>query len=77
MSSCNLNDFLPIRCRCNALFCTDHITPDSHHCPVQQTTVAQGSDTGSFTLPRCAAQSCSKLSLEAFIANPEDTANRP
>ena len=34
LSSCSLNDFLPIRCTCQQLFCRDHISPDIHHCPL-------------------------------------------
>ncbi|KAJ2958113.1 hypothetical protein NUW54_g14554 [Trametes sanguinea] len=34
LPSCNLNDFLPIRCKCDKLFCRDHIAPDAHRCPL-------------------------------------------
>ncbi|TFK93129.1 hypothetical protein K466DRAFT_642950 [Polyporus arcularius HHB13444] len=74
LSSCNLNDFLPIRCKCQQLFCRDHIAPDVHHCPLQQAT--QCTDAPSSKLQRCAAQGCNKPSLESFIANPTDIINR-
>lgn len=74
LPSCNLNDFLPIRCKCEQLFCRDHIAPDVHSCPAQQP--APGTETASFKLQRCAAQGCNKPSLESFIANSTDTTNR-
>ncbi|KAI0710459.1 hypothetical protein C8T65DRAFT_829639 [Cerioporus squamosus] len=74
LPSCNLNDFLPIRCQCQQLFCRDHIAADVHHCPAQQAT--QNTDTPSSKLQRCAAQGCNKPSLESFIATPTDTTNR-
>ena len=48
LPSCNLNDFLPIRCLCHQLFCRDHIAPDVHSCPAQQ--VAQSTDAPSVKL---------------------------
>ncbi|KAI0807008.1 hypothetical protein C8Q74DRAFT_1225393 [Fomes fomentarius] len=75
LSSCNLNDFLPIRCRCDQLYCTDHIPPDVHHCPLQHSTTPSTARPA-LNLQRCAAQGCHKPSLESFIANPSDTTNR-
>lgn len=67
MPSCNLNDFLPIRCKCERLFCRNHIVADTHNCPVSQFTTS----TSTFVnkLQRCTAQGCSKPSLEAYVSN--------
>ncbi|KAL4246514.1 hypothetical protein ABKN59_008643 [Abortiporus biennis] len=55
LSSCNLNDFLPIRCRCSNLFCRDHILPDSHQCPLlNQSIESLNSDSGFAKLEKCA-----------------------
>ena len=75
LPSCNLNDFLPIRCRCQQLFCREHVAPDVHDCPLQRATPTS-SDAPALKLQRCAAQGCNKPSLESFIANPTDTTNR-
>ncbi|KAI0713378.1 hypothetical protein C8Q76DRAFT_731204 [Earliella scabrosa] len=75
LPSCNLNDFLPIRCRCQQLFCREHVAPDVHDCPLQRATPTS-SDAHALKLQRCAAQGCNKPSLESFIANPTDTTNR-
>ncbi|KAI0747720.1 hypothetical protein C8Q80DRAFT_1168216 [Daedaleopsis nitida] len=75
LPSCNLNDFLPIRCRCQNLYCADHIAPDVHDCSLLEQT-AQSPATPALKLQRCAVQSCNKPSLESFIANPSDTSNR-
>ncbi|KAI0781303.1 hypothetical protein BD413DRAFT_464481 [Trametes elegans] len=75
LSSCNLNDFLPIRCRCDRVFCRDHISPDSHACPLLAQQPFEPSEPLA-KLQRCAAQSCNKPSLEAYIANAQDTADR-
>ena len=74
LSSCSLNDFLPIRCTCQQLFCRDHISPDIHHCPLLR--AAPPTASSSPQLLRCAAQSCNKPSLESWIAQPSDTTNR-
>ncbi|KAH9857729.1 hypothetical protein C2E23DRAFT_770677 [Lenzites betulinus] len=76
LSSCNLNDFLPIRCRCDRLYCRDHIQPDAHACPVLAEQAQPGEPTSFSKLQRCAAQSCTKPSLEAYVAVAEDTAGR-
>ncbi|KAI0648205.1 hypothetical protein C8Q79DRAFT_954309 [Trametes meyenii] len=74
LSVCNLNDFLPIRCKCDKLFCRDHIIPEAHDCPIL---VQQPKATGSSPkLQRCAASSCNKPSLEAYIANAEVATQR-
>lgn len=75
LPSCNLNDFLPIRCKCGQLYCTDHIPPHLHHCPLQHSTTLSTARPA-LNVQRCAAQDCTKPSLESFIANPSDTTNR-
>lgn len=77
LERCNVNDFLPIKCRCERLFCREHIQPEEHACPLI--------DTGAYTpspgepaqkMQRCAADKCNKLSLEAFIAEKDDKDGR-
>ena len=77
LSTCNVNDFLPIRCRCDGLFCQQHISPELHSCSrlssldmvvdpnIQTSTQAP--------LQRCAADKCNKPSLEAFISGNSTT----
>ncbi|KAH9923988.1 uncharacterized protein BXZ73DRAFT_50669 [Epithele typhae] len=67
LAACNLNDFLPIRCQCAALFCAAHIAPDAHACPLLAAT-PRGDQSESFKLERCAAAACTKPSLESFVA---------
>ncbi|KAI0654704.1 hypothetical protein C8Q70DRAFT_1024732 [Cubamyces menziesii] len=74
LPSCNLNDFLPIRCKCDQLFCRDHVFPDAHSCPLLAQT--QTTSEPYIKLQRCAAPSCNKPSLEAYVANAEDTLDR-
>ncbi|KAI1788438.1 hypothetical protein LXA43DRAFT_637932 [Ganoderma leucocontextum] len=73
LPSCSLNDFLPIRCGCQQLYCRDHIPPDLHHCPLQASSHPNGP---ALKLQRCAAQTCNKPSLESFITESAHTANR-
>ncbi|KAI0792936.1 hypothetical protein C8Q75DRAFT_714014 [Abortiporus biennis] len=69
LSSCNLNDFLPIRCRCSNLFCRDHILPDSHQCPLlNQSIESLNSDSGFAKLEKCAFGACKRPSLESFVS---------
>ncbi|KAI0086668.1 hypothetical protein BDY19DRAFT_995676 [Irpex rosettiformis] len=77
LDACNINDFLPIRCRCDKLFCKDHISPETHACP----TLIQTKDKPTISTPqqklqRCAADKCNKPSLEAFVADSSDTNGR-
>ncbi|KAI0668569.1 hypothetical protein C8Q78DRAFT_1047829 [Trametes maxima] len=74
LPSCSLNDFLPIRCKCDKLFCRDHISPEGHRCPL----LAQLPNTNgpSLKLQRCAVSSCNKPSLEGYIANAGATTQR-
>ncbi|EIW60720.1 uncharacterized protein TRAVEDRAFT_98549, partial [Trametes versicolor FP-101664 SS1] len=76
LPSCNLNDFLPIRCKCDQLFCRDHIQPDLHTCPLLAQDAQPGASGATLKLQRCAASKCNKPSLEAYIANAADTADR-
>ncbi|KAM5535570.1 hypothetical protein V8D89_010737 [Ganoderma adspersum] len=70
---CGLNDFLPIRCRCQHLYCRDHIPPDLHDCPIH---ASPRPDAPALKLQRCAVPTCNKPSLESFIAESAHTANR-
>ncbi|CDO69045.1 hypothetical protein BN946_scf184834.g52 [Trametes cinnabarina] len=75
LSSCNINDFLPIRCGCGTLFCRDHVAPDAHDCPLLVR--SDSSDAASSSkLQRCAYSSCNKPSLEAYLADPQDAVDR-
>ncbi|KAK7693070.1 hypothetical protein QCA50_002635 [Cerrena zonata] len=73
LPSCNINDFLPIRCRCDQLFCREHIRADFHSCSVIQTSGVDINDLGSSSslqpLQKCAASGCTKPSLEAFVSD--------
>ncbi len=67
LSSCSQVEFLPIKCRCDLIFCKEHIIPDAHDCRLASTTRVVSDS----TLPkfqRCAAPKCSKPSLDAFSA---------
>jgi len=69
LSSCNLNDFLPIKCKCEQLFCKDHIIPEAHSCPQAVTAAVFTANEGaSAKLERCALGQCKKPSLEAFLS---------
>lgn len=73
--SCNMNDFLPIRCRCERLFCRDHISSESHSCTVNP---AARSNPSAISVPmqQCALPGCSRHSLEAFISTGSNTSTR-
>ncbi|KAI0350114.1 hypothetical protein OH77DRAFT_1431395 [Trametes cingulata] len=75
-TSCNLNDFLPIRCGCDRLFCREHASPDSHDCPLLAQSNQPGIAGPSLALQRCALPSCNKPSLEGYISIAADTADR-
>lgn len=76
LERCNVNDFLPIKCRCDRLFCKDHISPESHSCPVLSNASTLEPQQFSQKLQRCAAQGCAKPSLEAFVAQSSDKEGR-
>ena len=69
LERCNVNDFLPIKCRCERVFCKDHISPDSHLCPLVDASLSAVPTAPAEKLQRCAAKECNKPSLEAFMAN--------
>ncbi|KAJ2917633.1 hypothetical protein MD484_g2764, partial [Candolleomyces efflorescens] len=70
VSSCNVRDFLPIACKCNNLYCRDHISPDLHLCAaIHEYDPSQSS--GLAKLRRCDFEGCNKSSLFAFTAEPE------
>ncbi|OSC97653.1 hypothetical protein PYCCODRAFT_1419176 [Trametes coccinea BRFM310] len=76
LPSCNLNDFLPIRCKCDKLFCRDHIAPDAHHCPLLVRSDSAQASASSTKLQRCAFSTCNKPSLEAYVSDTQDSADR-
>ncbi|VDC05326.1 unnamed protein product [Peniophora sp. CBMAI 1063] len=75
LATCNALDLLPLTCVCSQRFCKHHIAADAHECPVDRS-AASTSATSHPALKRCAVTSCNKPSLEAFIADSSDTANR-
>lgn len=74
VASCNLNDFLPIRCRCDQLFCKDHISPELHACPIDLAACKPAHP--SAKLERCALRGCTKPSLEVFVSDRSDSPRR-
>jgi hypothetical protein len=76
LERCNVNDFLPIKCHCERVFCKDHISPESHSCPLLESSFTAQPARSAQKLNRCAAEKCNKPSLEAFIANSSDTEGR-
>ncbi|KAF8212515.1 hypothetical protein K438DRAFT_1663497, partial [Mycena galopus ATCC 62051] len=66
---CKEIDFLPIFCRCQLYFCREHSPADTHGCtytrPAEPSSVAGPSS----PLQRCAADKCTKPSLESFISS--------
>ncbi|KAJ3558058.1 hypothetical protein NM688_g1136 [Phlebia brevispora] len=76
LESCHVNDFLPIRCRCDLLFCKDHISPEAHSCSLLRAQNTTPISERLKKLQRCAADKCNKPSLEAFVADSENTDGR-
>ncbi|KAJ3530713.1 hypothetical protein NMY22_g8455 [Coprinellus aureogranulatus] len=81
LSSCNINDFLPITCKCGHTFCREHIFPDSHGCSAVSTSAASGAEAQEGNektkLCRCSVEGCSKPTMFAFTATPErETCNQ-
>ncbi|KAF9562131.1 hypothetical protein CPC08DRAFT_706851 [Agrocybe pediades] len=64
LPSCNVLDFLPITCSCSKTFCSNHISPELHHCPLLNQTSPNPS-TSDNPLPRCCFKECHKLALES------------
>ena len=76
LARCNVNDFLPIKCRCDHLFCREHIQPEEHACPLLEQVHTPRAGEPAPKLQRCAADKCTKLSLEAFIADKDQKDGR-
>ena len=76
LERCNVNDFLPIKCRCELLFCREHIQPEEHSCPLLETIHTPKPGEPAEKMQRCAAGKCNKLSLEAFIVEKHDKEGR-
>ncbi|KAJ7752132.1 hypothetical protein B0H16DRAFT_1317884 [Mycena metata] len=73
---CKEIDFLPIFCRCQLYFCRSHSSADAHNCTWTKTT--QPLPAGpSAPLQRCAADKCSKPSLEAFVSSADAEGRTP
>ncbi|EPS97041.1 hypothetical protein FOMPIDRAFT_1037970 [Fomitopsis schrenkii] len=67
LASCNLNDFLPIRCACDQVFCRDHAPPDKHLCPAMTDRMASGGERATNAREKCAKADCSRPSLESAV----------
>jgi len=67
-TSCNQFDFLPIKCHCNKVFCSDHISPDKHSCSSLDRQ-AEGQTAPSVKRQRCALGNCQKLSLQSATSS--------
>lgn len=82
LPSCNVNDFLPIKCTCEQVFCRAHISPDLHACPsldAHSNFQPDSSSDPSKRLQRCAFETCNKPSLESFLSSEtrEDSSRSP
>ncbi|KAF8876513.1 hypothetical protein CPB84DRAFT_1715087 [Gymnopilus junonius] len=71
LPSCNLLDFLPITCRCNQSFCSEHISPDLHECPAFSRRVE--STKSSDPLPRCFLDGCQRPRLRNYTNAIDET----
>ncbi|KAI0714475.1 hypothetical protein C8Q72DRAFT_868744 [Fomitopsis betulina] len=71
LTSCNLNDFLPIRCACDQVFCRDHAPPDKHSCPVIADRIALGEERATEAREKCAKADCHRPSLESAVREGE------
>ncbi|KAJ6611754.1 hypothetical protein B0H10DRAFT_2054953 [Mycena sp. CBHHK59/15] len=69
--SCREVDFLPILCNCSLYFCRHHSSADAHACTYDRSIEQLPS---SSKLQRCAADGCTKPSLDSFVAS--DAAGR-
>ena len=72
LSSCNVLDFLPITCKCNRQFCSEHITPDRHDCSAFAAATVDIS-TSLDPIQRCGVHGCNKPSLRIFNRNTDET----
>lgn len=73
LASCRVNDFLPIRCKCEQSFCKDHIFPDSHNCPLFHLASDPHPHPSHESLQRCAFTECRKPSLGAFMSQQDQS----
>ncbi|KAJ7109118.1 hypothetical protein C8R44DRAFT_276307 [Mycena epipterygia] len=65
---CKEIDFLPILCKCELYFCRAHSAADAHGCTFNRQLESTPLP-GPSILQRCAADKCTKPSLESFIAS--------
>ncbi|KAF7338517.1 AN1-type zinc finger protein 1 [Mycena venus] len=73
-----LHSFLPIFCRCQLYFCREHSPADAHNCTYTRTTESSSAAAGpSSPLQRCAADKCTKPSLESFISSSDIEGRTP
>ena len=64
LSACNILDFLPIKCRCNNLYCSAHINPDHHACRASSTiSPSPNINTDTELHAACVLDGCKKASL--------------
>ncbi|KAI0060837.1 hypothetical protein BV25DRAFT_1827397 [Artomyces pyxidatus] len=68
LASCHQLDLLPIRCRCDNQFCSAHIFPDNHDCPVDPS-YAPSDRPALDKLQRCAVVACTRPSLDGFVSD--------
>jgi predicted nucleic acid binding AN1-type Zn finger protein len=73
VSSCNVLDFLPITCKCEGIYCSQHISPDRHDCPILKASIASDLPTFEDQLRRCDVDGCKKLSLRSASSNANET----
>ncbi|KAJ7046517.1 hypothetical protein C8F04DRAFT_1247602 [Mycena alexandri] len=74
---CKEIDFLPIFCRCQLYFCRTHSSADAHNCTWTKPTTQPSPAGPSAPLQRCAADKCSKPSLEAFVSSSDAEGRTP
>ena len=64
LSACNILDFLPIKCRCDKLYCSAHINPDHHACRASSTiSLSPNINTDTELHAVCVLDGCKKASL--------------
>ncbi|KAH7921495.1 hypothetical protein BV22DRAFT_1096427 [Leucogyrophana mollusca] len=69
LASCNALDFLPIRCRCDYVFCRFHILPSNHECTAETKQLdPDHRPTFEQKLQRCGLHGCNKPSLDAAVS---------
>ncbi|OAX40802.1 hypothetical protein K503DRAFT_686763 [Rhizopogon vinicolor AM-OR11-026] len=75
-TSCNQFDFLPIKCHCNKVFCSNHISPDNHSC-LSLDAPSEGQPVPFVKRQRCALGDCQKLSLQSATSREDDVQTNP